>query len=262
MSKIGIIYFSGTGNTKFIAQNIKRQLDKCNEKVDLINIEKDDIDSMEYGYIIIGGPVYVDRYPENLIKYIEENLHGFRGKCMLFTTQASPKETITYQYFMKRIPSLNITYCTLFNMPNNFYNFLFKMSSKEEEIELMKRAQFSIEDEVNSFMEGKTKFYPKKKNIHVNMMNSVYNMVYPHLMKILTKKIYIDERRCTKCKLCERRCPMGAINIEEKNIINKNCLLCQRCLSSCPQDAFYYKDKKIIQYNPNFRYFNRDFNNE
>ena len=39
MNKIGIIYFSGTGNTKFIAQTIKEELEKCNEDCDLINIE-------------------------------------------------------------------------------------------------------------------------------------------------------------------------------------------------------------------------------
>ena len=63
MNRIGIIYFSGTGNTKFVAQNMKIELEKYNKEVDLINIEKDTIDISDYKSLIIGGPVYVDRYP-------------------------------------------------------------------------------------------------------------------------------------------------------------------------------------------------------
>ncbi|MCC3866051.1 flavodoxin domain-containing protein [Terrisporobacter petrolearius] len=88
MKNIGIVYFSGTGNTKFVANNIKRELEIYNKEVNLINIEKGNINLKDYDSIIIGGPVYVDRYPEILIKYMEENLKGFTGKCMLFSTQA------------------------------------------------------------------------------------------------------------------------------------------------------------------------------
>lgn len=41
MNKIGIIYFSGTGNTKFVAQTIQEELEKYNQDSDIINIEKD-----------------------------------------------------------------------------------------------------------------------------------------------------------------------------------------------------------------------------
>ena len=48
MNKIGIIYFSGTGNTKFIAQTIKEELEKHNINSDLVNIEKDKINLDNY----------------------------------------------------------------------------------------------------------------------------------------------------------------------------------------------------------------------
>ena len=43
MNKIAVIYFSGTGNTKFIAKNIKNKLQEYGYESDLINIEKDKI---------------------------------------------------------------------------------------------------------------------------------------------------------------------------------------------------------------------------
>ena len=66
MNKIAVIYFSGTGNTKFIAKNIKNKLQEYGYESDLINIEKDKINPNDYKSLIIGAPVYVDRYPEIL----------------------------------------------------------------------------------------------------------------------------------------------------------------------------------------------------
>ena len=90
-NKIGIIYFSGTGNTKFVAQNIAKKLQQWGEELDLINIEKDKIIPTQYKYLIIGGPIYIDRYPGILIKYAKDNLKNYKNKCMLFATQASEK---------------------------------------------------------------------------------------------------------------------------------------------------------------------------
>ena len=60
-NKIAIIYFSGTGNTKFVAQNIAKKLQQWGEELDLINIEKDKIIPTHYKYLIIGGPIYIDK---------------------------------------------------------------------------------------------------------------------------------------------------------------------------------------------------------
>ena len=80
-NKIGIIYFSGTGNTKFVAQNIAKKLQQWGEELDLINIEKDKIIPTHYKYLIIGGPIYIDRYPEILIKYAKDNLKNYKNKA-------------------------------------------------------------------------------------------------------------------------------------------------------------------------------------
>ena len=251
MENIGLVYFSGTGNTKFVATIIKRELEKYNKEVNLINIEKDKIDPKDYSSIIIGGPVYVDRYPEILIKYMEENLKDFKGKCMLFSTQASDKEAIVFQHCIHRVAFLNITYTMFIPMPNNFYNFMFKKSSKEEENKLLSESKNIIKSGVKDFLEGKIKTYPKK-NINEKIIDGVYHIVYPYYANHITKKISIDKDKCVNCKLCEKNCPVKCIKITDKANFNKDCILCQRCMSSCPKGAFVYKDKSFIQYTPDF----------
>ena len=59
MNKIGIIYFSGTGNTKFVAQTIKEELEKYNKDSDLISIEQDNVNLNKYGDFVRGPLLYL-----------------------------------------------------------------------------------------------------------------------------------------------------------------------------------------------------------
>ena len=252
MNKIAVIYFSGTGNTKFIAKNIKNKLQEYGYESDLINIEKDKINPNDYKSLIIGAPVYVDRYPEILLKYMEKYLKNYKGKCMLFTTQASFKDSTSFQHCINRMPDLNITYCTFFTMPNNFYNFMFKKSSKEEENQLMKKALLKIEKSIKSFLENEVKIYPRKK-LTVKMVDKTYKFIFNYYVAFENKKITIDKDKCTKCKLCENSCPVGCIKINEEISFSDNCLFCKRCINGCTNNAFLLKNKKVIQYKPDFK---------
>lgn len=253
MNKIGVIYFSGTGNTKFVAQNIKAELERYRKDVDLINIEKDRINPNDYESLIIGGPIYVERYPDILLEYVEKYLKEFNGNCMLFTTQGAKKESFAFQHFINRLPFINVIYCMFIPMPNNFYNFMFEMSSKQEENQLIKESSLLIKKEIKDFFNGKIKVYPKS-NFNVTMIDKAYKIFYNYYKSFLTKKINIDMNKCNNCKLCENSCPVDCIKIEDNANFNKDCILCQRCMSRCPNKAFLYKNKPFIQYNPNFKY--------
>lgn len=105
---------------------MKKAACDMNFEADLINIEKDKINPGIYENIIIGGPVYVERYPEILLKYIENNLSDYKGKCMMYSTQAFQGSTPVFEHALRKIKNLNVTYYNYLTMPNNFYNFMFK----------------------------------------------------------------------------------------------------------------------------------------
>jgi formate hydrogenlyase subunit 6/NADH:ubiquinone oxidoreductase subunit I len=49
----------------------------------------------------------------------------------------------------------------------------------------------------------------------------------------------VKSEYCTGCKLCEKRCPTGAIRVIEgkANIDNSLCKFCYSCVYACPSSA-------------------------
>ena len=252
MIRAAIIYFSGTGNTKFVACNMKKELEDRNIYTDLINIEKDTVLPCNYKYIIIGGPIYVDLYPDMLVNYIRKNLYGYTGRCMLFSTQSSNVPSSAFQDVLDRASFLNVKYCQYIQMSNNFYNFMFKKTPKEEEAKRIKEAINFSSKALEEFLSDREKIY-HTNFLKVYFARAVYKIFYPHMAKRLTKNIEIDLNKCIHCRICEIKCPRKSINLSNKVSFNDKCLLCQRCMNSCPRNAFLYKNKVYDKYEPNFK---------
>ena len=53
--------------------------------------------------------------------------------------------------------------------------------------------------------------------------------------------VYVDEEKCTYCRLCENICMFNALEVSDKelNIIQANCTGCGACAAMCPEDALY-----------------------
>jgi len=55
--------------------------------------------------------------------------------------------------------------------------------------------------------------------------------------------LYINEKKCISCGLCEKTCPVNTIFVQDNNkryIYNKECLNCFKCQYVCPVDAIDY----------------------
>ena len=51
---------------------------------------------------------------------------------------------------------------------------------------------------------------------------------------------------CTACGLCELRCPMEAIKVEEAAVVNMDrCIGCGVCIGVCPLDAIKLEQKGL-----------------
>jgi len=53
-------------------------------------------------------------------------------------------------------------------------------------------------------------------------------------------KIKIDKNTCTSCRLCERVCKAGCINIASQEVEYDRCVNCFNCLTVCPVNSVQY----------------------
>lgn len=70
------------------------------------------------------------------------------------------------------------------------------------------------------------------------------------ISKVSPNKIYISDI-CVSCGMCERNCPSGCINSQEKTVDNEICVKCLKCLSVCPKGGIKYgiPPKKETKFN-------------
>lgn len=53
---------------------------------------------------------------------------------------------------------------------------------------------------------------------------------------------YVDNENCTRCGLCVRGCPYGAIHMDDlPRFTESKCAACWRCYNRCPTQAIYTK---------------------
>ena len=58
---------------------------------------------------------------------------------------------------------------------------------------------------------------------------------------------WVDEGKCTGCKICVEKCPVDVISMENEkaNINMQGCIHCGTCHSVCPNEAVRHDSEKI-----------------
>jgi ferredoxin len=66
--------------------------------------------------------------------------------------------------------------------------------------------------------------------------------------RIFTKTPFVDISKCNHCNVCEKLCPMSAIDKETLEIDEEQCLRCFCCVRRCPKKAreIIYKPKFLV----------------
>jgi ferredoxin len=82
---------------------------------------------------------------------------------------------------------------------------------------------------------------PQQATIPKTAKNPLAN-IFPGLRSRIGVKI-IKRNNCNSCGLCERTCPIGAI---QNGRIHSQCIRCLHCVTICPQKALQYKNSRVL----------------
>ncbi|MBN1413158.1 MAG: EFR1 family ferrodoxin [Spirochaetales bacterium] len=230
-----IAYFSGTGNSRFIAENLIEKLPDA-ELVPIVKVLKDKIPIS--GKLGIVCPVYMHRLPHIVCDFIEslDNIPylflvgvnaGEIGKVFSLTRELIKQKNIHFQAgFSVR-------------MPSNYLPFGEAVSGEEREALYEKALEKTkvIAETVGkngSFFDRENSFF--KTRIHPGLM---YSMGYKFIQFL--DKSFSAGPECNACSLCADICPVDNIEMQDgKPVWKKHCQQCLACLNYCPRDAIQY----------------------
>ncbi len=242
------IYLSGTGNTKFCVEKFVKLLD---ENAPIIAIEDEAaLPALKnYEYIVLGYPVQYSNAPKMVREHIVRNAALWKGKkvfCLATMGAFSGDGAGCSARLLKKCGAFVLGGLHL-KMPDSVCDSKLLKKSKEEKIEIIRRAEEKIERAVLQIRSGK---YPQ------NGLGSL-----PHLVglfgqrlwfygktKRYSDKLKIDKARCVGCGVCESICPMKNLTVENQVAApHGKCTMCYRCISGCPQQAITLVGKEVVE---------------
>lgn len=241
--KVAIVYFSGTGNTKAVAEAYKVLLENSKHEVNICSIEKNESIS-KHDLLIIGGPIYAGNMPDELINWVRKNVENVSGKkAIVFSTSAGLINANGVRSIAKKLSNkgYDIVDTSAYEMPRNFY--IDKYDPTPEHIQ---KQQFeTVAQKILVSLNCLDNQIELAFDESVVMLD-FYADLFRVMAKFMGKSFSIDET-CIGCGLCEANCPKKNIRYIEKEYFNK-CMMCTRCIHNCPVNAISYKGKKIKPY--------------
>lgn len=244
--KIGIYYFSGTGNTKFVAKQIEKYFVDLEEHVSSFSIEQDtkveDVD-----LVVIGGPIYAGNVPEKLIRWVLRNVPStLKGKAITFTTSAGLQNAFGTGSISTKLSKkgYKILGQLKYELPRNYYFEKYEIPSERQISELFAKTKSKIPEDLKEIQMENGEFF-KTKALGIDLIAETMSF----MTRFMGKSFSVNDN-CIQCKKCVKSCPTNNIILKKKISFKLNCMMCTRCIHHCPENAIMYKGKTVKQYNP------------
>jgi len=249
-----MLYFSGTGNSKYIAELFCSCMKANSLSAESYSIEeKHNFGKLISSSEIIGFcyPIYGSRVPRIMREFVKTYMEFIKNKkLIIFCTQlifSGDGARVFTDMFPKNF--IEVIYAEHFFMPNNICNFfLLPTASKGKIKKYLTRAERKMQFVCNNIK----KRIVKKRGF--NFISRILGLAQGLFMPIIEKKA-LDSVRvnndCTQCRLCVSICPMKNLEYQNGKIVHKhNCTICYRCVNKCPQKAItvFFHGKVREQY--------------
>ncbi len=233
-----ILYFSGTGNSKYVAERIGKEVgDAVGSLFD--RLHSHDFSEMysEQPWIIV-SPTYAWRIPRVLQEWLEKTkLSGSKEIYFVMTCGDSIGNAGKYLKKLCSLKGMEYKGCVSVMMPEN-YIALFPTPEKAQARETISHAENTIQ-EIIALIKNRLPFISGKITAKDRISSGLVNCLF-YLCVVHAKKFYAKDT-CVSCGLCASICPLGNIRFEKgKPVWGNHCTHCMACICRCPQEAIEY----------------------
>ncbi len=234
-----VLYFSGTGNSRYAAKRIAEisgdKLISINEKIK----NKDYSEVKSDKAIVFVGPVYGGRFPRIMEDYIKKvSFIGSKNAYFIATCAATPWLTVSYAKKLCEEKKFSLRGFNSVVMPQG-YVAGGETQPKEVNDKILAEAEPKI-TEIAAKIRDKKPLAEEKPGS--GFMSNILNPIMYSMM--ITAKPFAVTDKCSGCGKCAERCPLNNINISNgRPVWGKNCTHCMACIAGCPCEAIEYGKK-------------------
>jgi ferredoxin len=238
---IPLYFFSGTGNTAFLAKLYDEKLTQKGHTVTLEAVETYrtyDFSTAKADMIGLFYPVHAFNAPQIVFDFIDGLPKGKEKPFFIVKSPGSPfLRGGSSRGIISAIKSRGyvVFHESLVVMPSNFYTRYDDLLSKRIVQEARRRADFYTDEIIGQ----------QKRLYNYGALNTIFSDIC-HLCE--TKgatwfglSLYADDT-CSHCRLCVNNCPTGNITMPHKRVFfGSACQACLRCVYNCPERAIKSK---------------------
>ena len=238
-----VFYFSGTGNSLYIAKAIATaQGDRLISVADELNKPGN---NYEYEFpndsLVLVYPIYAWRPPRLIMNFIGKLRVKGKTPYVCAVSTCGMEEGNATKVLEKALAQKGLALQSAFSvqMPGNYVigrpaptNEVIRklFTSAEERLNEINRAISQRQTGAFDLMGG------KNGALKTGFIGTLFN-----LFNMNARGFYATDA-CVHCGLCEKVCPIHTITLKDKPVWGKKCTKCLACINRCPAHAIQYKN--------------------
>ena len=236
-----ILYFTGTGNSKYAADVIGHELN--DEVISINDIIKNNRKLKFHSEkpFVITAPIHAWRFPEVVEKFILNA--EFIGNKQIYFVATMVSQTGNCNNYCKDICNKKNLIFKGFSgvpMPDN-YVISDIMPDEITVKEILKKAE-PVFKEIAKKILAEEMIEKRDKTPAAWFLSGLVNTAFKKFY--MNSKNFIVSDNCISCGKCEKICSMNNIKMNEgKPIFNDSCISCYACIHHCPKEAINIKGK-------------------
>ena len=240
-----IFYFSGTGNSNYVA---KRIADALGDALVNLNdrIKASDTSSVETGErLVIVTPTYAWRIPRVVRDWLlKTELRGAKQAWFVMTCGGEIGNADKYNREFCAEKAISCMGTAQIVMPEN-YIAMFSAPQADEARQIVAKAEPSI-DRAIAAIQSNQSFAPTRNNLYDRFMSGPVNPIFYRFF--VKANAFTVSDACISCGQCAKRCPLNNVTLNDgKPDGGKACTHCMACICYCPVSAIEYGKKSVGQ---------------